>query len=231
MKKILIVQSRTTPERIEGERENYRRVIGDRADIEFLSALDERLAWTTPDDFLEGADGVIFGGSSDFDFHGGRPEKDPIRLMSLLILSRNRSLVSYALAGGVPILGVCFGHQLIANMYGGEVNHDKEQSKFGSYEVQLTEEGTHDPLFKNLLNSFIAQYAHLDSVTKLPIGATLLASSHGCRFSALRYGNRAYTVQFHPEATHFEDLPLEYRDSSEASSIIPLWLENIVGRS
>lgn len=228
MKKLLIVQSRTTEARIEGERTNYRRVVGDFAEVEFLSALDERLAWTTPDEFLKGADGVIFGGSSDFDFHGGRADQDPARLISLLILSRAKNLVSYALAEKIPIFGVCFGHQLVANMYGGEVNHDKEQSKFGSYEVQLTEEGKRDPLFKHLPESFIAQYAHLDSVTKLPEGATLLASSAGCRFSALRYGTRAYTVQFHPEVITFEDLPLEYRDSSEASSIIPMWLEHIV---
>lgn len=210
------------------ERGNFTRAIGAGAEVIFLSALDERLAWITPDELLKDYDGVIFGGSSDFDFHGGRDEKDPARLMSLIILSRTKNLVSYALAEKIPLLGICYGHQLIANMYGGEVGNDKEQSKFGSYEVQLTDEGKHDILFKNLPGSFVTQYAHNDSVTKLPEGATLLASSHDCRFSALRYGASAYTTQFHPEVMRFEDLPLEYRDSAEASRLIPLWIERVI---
>ncbi len=228
MKKILVVQSRTDSAYIGREQEYFRIAAGTSADVAFLSALDERLAWTNPDEFLEGYRGVIFGGSSDFDFHGGRDEKDPARLMSLIILSRTKNLISHALAEKIPLLGICYGHQLIANMYGGEVRDDKEQSKFGSYEVQLTEEGKHDPVFKDLPESFIAQYAHKDSVTKLPEGAALLASAKGCKFSALRYGPSCYTVQFHPEVTHFSDLPLPYRESIEASKLIPLWMERII---
>lgn len=227
MKKVLVVQSRITPERIEGERANFRRAIGEGVEIEFLSALDERLAWSTPDEFLQNADGVIFGGSSDFDFHGGRPEKDPARIMSLMILSRTKNLVSFALAEKIPLLGVCYGHQLVANMYGGEVHHDKEQTKFGPYEVRLTEEGKSDPLFKSLPEVFYAQYAHHDSVTQLPKGATLLASSPICQFSALRYGGAAYTVQFHPEVERSGFSEGE-QASPHAASLIPLWLERIV---
>ncbi len=223
MKKILVVQSRTSEERIAGERDNFRSVLGGHAEVSFLSALDERLAWSTPDEFLGGIDGVIFGGSSDFDFHGGRAEKDPVRLMSLILLSRTRNIISHTLAQNIPLLGVCFGHQLVAQMHGGEVDHDIAQSKFGSYEVSLTEEGVHDPVFKHLPVSFVAQYAHKDSVTTLPEGATLLAASPACSFSALRYAEKAYTVQFHPEVKNFPDIPMVYKASPEASRIIPLW--------
>src|SRR6185295_17902789 len=133
--KILVVQSRTDENWVVRERENFTRVIGTAADIEFLSALDERLAWSSPDEFLKDANGVIFGGSSDFDFHGGRHEKDPARLMSLIILSRSRNIVRHAIADGTPILGVCFGHQIIAQMYGGDVQNDPTQGKSGSHEV------------------------------------------------------------------------------------------------
>src|SRR3989344_4018493 len=108
MKKILVVQSRVTEDRIERERENYRRAIGGKADADFLSAVDSSLAWTTPDALLEGYDGVIFGGSSDFDFHGGRPAEDPMRLMSTIILSRAKNLVHYTIAQAIPVLGICF---------------------------------------------------------------------------------------------------------------------------
>ena len=202
--------------------------MGAAGQVDFLSAVDETLAWKTPQEFLKGYDGIIFGGSSDFDFDAGRPERDPARIISSIILSRAKNLIAYALAEDVPLLGICYGHQLIANMYGGQVDNDKEQSKFGSYEVQLTDAGKSDLLFKNMPESFIAQYAHNDSVTKLPQGATLLASAKGCRFSALRYGKAAYTTQFHPEVTRFEDLPVEYRDSFEASKLIPLWIERVL---
>ena len=224
----MVIQSRTTPQRIEREQENFRRAIGGAAEVTFLSTLDERLASTNPEEILKDFGGAIFGGSSDLDFHGGRPATDPVRIISMMILSRARNLVTYILMKKIPLLGICYGHQLVANLYGGQVNHDKEQSKFGSYEVQLTEEGKRDPLFKLLPESFIAQYAHNDSVTQLPTGATLLASADGCKFSALRYGQKAYTLQFHPEVTHFDDLPLEYRDSAEASKIIPLWIAKFV---
>ncbi len=229
MKKLLVIQSRTTPQRIENEQKNFIRSVGGLADIVFVSSLDEQVSWTKPEKFLADFDGVIFGGSSDFDFHGGRAENDPVRLMSLLILSRTKDLVSYLLAEEMPLLGVCYGHQLIANIYGGEVNHDKEQSKFGLFKVSLTEEGQRDPLFKGLPDTFMAQYAHKDSVTILPRGATLLASAEGCRFSALRYGPAAYTLQFHPEVVRFEDPAYHHEESPEASRIIPLWIERIVG--
>lgn len=225
MQKVLLVQSRTTPVRIEREQGNFSRALGSTAELEFLSALDERFAWETPEEFLAGYDGVIFGGSSDFDFHGGRPEDDPVRAVSMQILDRTRPLVARALEIELPILGVCFGHQIIANMHGGNVHNDKQQNKFGGHEVHLTEEGKRDPLFKHLPKSFTAQYAHKDSVTNLPKGATLLATGSSCRFSALRYGKKAYTVQFHPE---IERMTGATTSSKEAYGILPLWVTHIV---
>ena len=225
--RILIVQSRTSPDWLDREQGNYRRSIGKSADIEFLSSLDERLAWTSPDEFLKNCDGAIFGGSSDFDFHGGRDAKDPARLMSLIILTRAKSIVKHAMAENVPILGVCFGHQLIAQMFGGEIRCDDAQGKFGSHEIHLTEEGKKDELFKMLPHTLVAQYWHKDSATNLPEGATLLAAGDCCRFSALRYDSTTYTVQFHPEVERMitDENP---KASPEASKLIPLWIERIV---
>ena len=226
-KRILVVQSRITPNRIENERANFLRATRERAEVDFLSALDEKLAWTTPDEFLKGYDGVIFGGSSDFDFHGGRREDDPGRLMSMIILSRAKNIVSYAMVKNIPTLGVCFGHQIIGQMHGGMVGNDREQSKFGAYQVGLTEAARADPLFSTFPEEFFAQYAHKDSVTTMPEGAILLATGGACRFSALRYGSKVYTVQFHPEVRRFVHGPKSY-DSPEASELIPLWIERIV---
>jgi len=227
MKRILVVQCHSSPEWVERERENFQRAIGTSAEVQFLSALDERLAWSTPDEFLAECDGVIFGGSYDFDFHGGRDQKDPARVMALIILSRARNIVQHAESKSIPILGVCFGHQLIAEMRGGEVRCDESQGKTGSHEVALTPEGAKDPLFRGFPASFVAQYWHKDSVVHPPEGATLLASGPSCRFSALRYGDNVYTVQFHPETERIM-LDENPRPSPETSKLIPAWLERIV---
>ncbi|MDB5237812.1 MAG: synthase [Candidatus Kaiserbacteria bacterium] len=229
MTRILVVQSRVTEARIENERENYRRSIGSAASVDFLSSVDEKLAWSSPREFLQGYDGVIFGGSSDFDFHGGRHPEDPARIISMIIMSRARDIVSYTLAHKIPTLGVCFGHQIIGQMHEGMVNNDREQSKFGTYSVRLTEAGKSDALFSALPEEFLAQYAHKDSVTNLPHGATLLATGSGCRFSALRYGESVYTMQFHPEVVRFDEFP-NHEHSPEASRVIPLWIERIVAK-
>ncbi len=226
MPKILLVQSRIREHRIERERNNFRRAAGESAELGFVSAVDESLAWTSPAELLKGYDGVIFGGSSDFDFHGGRPDGDPVRLMSMLILSRAKNIVAHALENDIPTLGVCFGHQIIGNVHDGMVTNDREQSKIGAYEVRLTEEGKRDTLFSALPEKFFAQYAHKDSVTNMPQGATLLATGEACRFSALRYGKRVHTVQFHPEVIQMPRGP--EHDSLESSKIVRLWIERVV---
>lgn len=238
MKKILLVQSRAQFERAQKERENFTRALEGVADLDCLSAIDERLAWMYPDDLLRNYDGVIFGGSSDFDFHGGREERDPARLVSFIILSRVRNIISYVLSEKFPLLGVCFGHQIIAQMHGGNVSNDPEQGKFGSYEVTLNEEGKKDRLFSTLPETFYAQFAHKDSTTQLPKGATVLGSAKNCRYSILRYNEKAYTLQFHPEIERVEmtsDIPVEkideFHPSPEASNITARWVERIVSDS
>ena len=238
MKRILLVQSRQTPETIQREQGNFRRSISGLAELEFLSAIDEKLAWTMPDEVLAGYDGIIFGGSADFDLHGGRMEKEPARIMAAIIVSRMRLFVSYAFAQNLPVLGICFGHQIIAQMHGGEVASDVAQKKVGSYEVELTSEGERDPLFLGFTKNFVAQYWHKDSVMELPSGTVLLAKGSACRFSALRYGEKAYTFQFHPEANSSKffkgDLPegVELghvvKKTPEASTLISAWIERIV---
>lgn len=242
--KILIIQSRFRAEMIDAEQSEYRRAIGDRAEISFISTLDAALAWQEPETLLAGFDAVIIGGSGEYDLHGGRDGADPARLTAHEILKRVSHLIDHVIEHQIPILGICFGHQLIADTRAGAVTHDHVQKKVGSFAVQLTDEGKKDELFSALPESFVAQYGHKDSVTALPAGATLLASSPQCFFSALRYGPKAYTVQFHPELTAKDvywklehspgylpegvDINSVVKDSPDASRIIPLFIERIV---
>jgi len=223
MAKLLLIQSRTKPGSIKREFNNFTRALGGLSKLDALSALDERLAWTYPDEILKDYDGVMFGGSSDFDLHGGRDEKDPARIMAAIILSRVRMIVRYALAEEKPLFGVCFGHQLIAEMHGGEVRKDEGQGKRGAHEVVVNKSGKSDPVFGSVAESFGAHYLHNDSVTMLPKGATLLASGASCRFSALRYGQKVYTVQFHPEIQC-----ACLNGSPEASRVIHMWLDRVI---
>jgi len=128
-------------------------------------------------------------------------------------------------------------------MHDGNVKNDSEQKKVGTHEITLTSDGERDPLFQGFPKTFGAQYWHRDSATELPSGAVILANGCACRFSALRYGERAYTFQFHPEVNHsdFAARLKEYghlpegvepksivRKTPEASTIISSWIERIL---
>ncbi|HVU75489.1 MAG TPA: gamma-glutamyl-gamma-aminobutyrate hydrolase family protein [Candidatus Paceibacterota bacterium] len=244
MKRVLVVQSRTRPEMLAAEQAEYTRSVAGSAELTFISSLDESKPWDSPAEILAGYDGVIFGGSGEYDFNGGRDESDPARLTSQQILRRVAPLIEHVFNTEIPLLGICYGHQIIAELREGNVTNDHSQKKVGTFEVSLTEAGTHDPLFSLLPADFYAQYGHKDSATTLPKGAELLATGSACKFAALRYGSRIYTTQFHPElraedvAWKLENSPgylpegvsvdSLVRDSSEASRIIPLWVEQIV---
>lgn len=246
MKRILLVQNPSDDSVLEREQKNYQVALGEGVALTHLSSLDTVLSKKDPEEILAGFSGVIFGGSRDYDFDGGRKMDDPFRILALFISERTKNLIRHALMEDIPGLGICFGHQMTANLFGSEVRHDPAQSNRGTGLVTLTEDGTRDVLFKNLPPTFDAQYGHKDSVMRLPKGATLLATGDRCHFSALRYGESMYTVQFHPEITaermiksmnsHSDSLPVGIknatevvRDSKHASKIIPLWLKYIVG--
>lgn len=98
-----------------------------------------------------------------------------------------------AIRESVPILGVCWGHQLVAAATGGTVE------PIGRYEIgyrtiEVTEE---DPLFEGMPARFVAFETHSDEVTELPEDAVELARND-CTVQAFRIGS-AYGVQFHPE--------------------------------
>ena len=96
------------------------------------------------------------------------------------------------------VLGICFGHQLIAKSFGGKVEVNPNGWELGSYPIRLTSHGKYSPLFKNMGNEIIVYESHKDSVTIIPDGAILLAYNTKCNQSFQLY-NIIYSVQFHPE--------------------------------
>ncbi len=101
---------------------------------------------------------------------------------------------------------------MVGEALGVRVLHDPSQKKMGSYPVTLTQEGKRDALFHDLPETFVGQYGHKDSLSSVPAQAVLLANSDICRVSALRYGARVYTTQFHPELTA-EDMKRRLKNS------------------
>jgi GMP synthase (glutamine-hydrolysing) len=101
----------------------------------------------------------------------------------------------------VPVLGVCFGHQLLADALGGAVERNPRGPEVGTREVELTEAGRADPLFAGLPPRLAVQQVHEDHVATPPPGAVLLASNAHARVQAFAHGPRLRAVQFHPEFT------------------------------
>ena len=105
-----------------------------------------------------------------------------------------------ALEHDVPVLGVCYGHQLLARVAGGTVDWNPLGREIGTVEVELTAGAAEDPLFADLAARFSGQASHSQSVTVLPPRSTLLARSARDPHAAFRLeGKRAWGVQFHPE--------------------------------
>jgi len=102
-----------------------------------------------------------------------------------------------------PLLGVCFGHQLIAKIFGGEVERNSRGIEFGNVSVDLTQEGAIDSLFEGISSQFLAPESHQDIISKLPkIKKTVvLARNDMSAYQALAYGETTRSVQFHPEIT------------------------------
>ncbi|OEU50623.1 MAG: hypothetical protein BA871_16770 [Desulfuromonadales bacterium C00003096] len=100
---------------------------------------------------------------------------------------------------GVPVLGICFGHQLLAQALGGTVGDLPGCGEFGTVTVRLADAACSDPLFGDLPDAFPAQLFHRQSVLHLPPGAQGLASSQREPHQAVRFAAQAWGVQFHPE--------------------------------
>jgi GMP synthase-like glutamine amidotransferase len=131
---------------------------------------------------------LVFGGPMDVweeDLHPWlAPEKAAIRRWVLELEK--------------PYLGVCLGHQLLADALGGEVGK-MERSEVGIVEVAMTDAGRADPLMCGLPDRLEVLQWHGAEVKRLPPAAVTLVSNPACPVQALRVGQSAYGVQYHVE--------------------------------
>lgn len=100
---------------------------------------------------------------------------------------------------GIPILGICYGHQLMAFMAGGEITSAEDSSEYGKTLVTVEE----NILFDGFPEKSVCWMSHTDYVKTAPKGFKIIAHTEKCPCAAICDENRKlFGVQFHPEVTH-----------------------------
>ena len=137
----------------------------------------------TPDEIRkEGYQGIIFTGGPNSVYDPASPHYDP----AVLDL-------------GIPVLGICYGDQLMAYMAGGTVSSAESSSEYGKTILHVEK---HD-LFRDVPEESICWMSHTDFISAIPSGFTKIADTDKCPCAAMADDTRRlYGVQFHPEVTH-----------------------------
>jgi len=130
---------------------------------------------------------------------------------------RTAEWLKKSIGKNLPILGICYGHQLLAYALGGEVGNNPKGIELGTVSVFLNENVQHDKLFKGLDNPLDVHVSHQQTVLKLPKDAKRLAVSNGDDCQAFVVGSRIWGLQFHPEFDR--EITVEYIADSRAELI------------
>lgn len=150
-----------------------------------LLVIDPRRGDALPDP--AGVSGVVVTGS-----HAMVSHREPWSEATAVWLAQ-------LVARDTPVLGICYGHQLLAHALGGEAGDHPEGAEVGTVTVALNEAAATDLLLQGLPARFPAHAVHWQSALRLPEGAVLLAGNEHEPVHAFRFGKHAWGVQFHPE--------------------------------
>jgi len=112
-------------------------------------------------------------------------------------LAKEEEFLKRAIKRNIPILGICLGAQLLAKARGAKVAK-ASLKEIGWYNVSLTEEGKKDKIFKDLDKNLHVFEWHEDTF-ELPCKSRLLATSKSCHNQAVKFGKKAWGLQFHIE--------------------------------
>jgi GMP synthase (glutamine-hydrolysing) len=185
MKRILLYKTgETAPELVRdiGDYERwFARVLGDGVELEI------HLAFSEPRHHrLASYDGMVITGSPR-----SLVRPDPW-------MDEAAATVRRAGEAGVPVLGVCFGHQLVGYAFGGKVRENPNGWEVGTVEVELTDEGRADPLFDGVGVRLRVNQSHQDEVADLGAARRLAGGAYTAN-QAIAVGEHVRGVQFHPE--------------------------------
>jgi GMP synthase (glutamine-hydrolysing) len=143
---------------------------------------------------LDDWSGIVLGGSP-FNISDPDEEKSPAQRR---VEAELHGLALRVVEEDFPFLGACYGIGTLGTLAGGLVDRSYGEP-IGPVTVQLTDAGLMDPLFDALPRAFEAFVGHKEAVTRMPVGAVLLASSASCPVQGFRLRSNVYATQFHPE--------------------------------
>ncbi|MFB7588895.1 type 1 glutamine amidotransferase [Streptomyces sp. NPDC056169] len=154
--------------------------------------LDVVRAWQgepLPEDLRGHAGLLVLGGSVNCRDDGAAPW-----------LPRVRTLVREAVAGEVPLLGICLGGQIVADALGGSVVTRSRGPELGAVPLRRLAAADGDPVLGGVPEGARAAQWHWDEMDRLPAGAVPLLTGDDCPYQAFRVGPVGWGLQFHPEA-------------------------------
>jgi GMP synthase (glutamine-hydrolysing) len=159
----------------------YAHLIANR--VRRLNVFSEILEAETPAEKLKGYKGIIFSGGPESVYDANSTKCDP----AVLNL-------------GIPILGICYGHQVLAYMQGARVEHDPASSEYGLTKMHVIKDAG---IFKGLAPNETVWMSHGDSVKELPAGYEVIGATKAKQWAAVaNFSKNFYGVQFHIEVTH-----------------------------
>lgn len=174
---------------------------------------------------------------------GGEPLPDPGKCAGVVITGAHcmvtddlpwslaiEAWIPRLVTGGVPLLGICYGHQLLGRAMGGHVDFHPHGRELGTVMVRRCPGSCNDPLLGSLPPVFPAHASHAQTVISLPPQAILLAENDFEPHHAFRIGNCAWGVQFHPEYTSAvmrDNILAQANDLVAAGQNLPLLLSGL----
>ena len=119
--------------------------------------------------------------------------------------------------GKLPLLGICYGAQLLAHFYGGEVGKSNSR-EYGRANLSFVEDN--NPLFKGISNESQVWMSHADTILKVPANYNIVASTHDVKVAGFAVtGEQTWGIQFHPEVYH----------STEGATLLQNFVKGICG--
>ena len=119
--------------------------------------------------------------------------------------------------GKLPLLGICYGAQLLAHFYGGEVGKSNSR-EYGRANLSFVEDN--NPLFKDISNESQVWMSHADTILKVPENYNIIASTHDVKVAGFAITNeQTWGIQFHPEVYH----------STEGATLLQNFVKGICG--